>query len=565
MTDEFSPSTWERLATAVEGRLSAEEIADLEALLNNDAPTRRAYSALCLLEADLRHYWRSQRAVQGALQNIERTVKPNPGGGLTHLAGVRRKCYAELRQWFIQPGVLGITVAGLFVTTVLLSLALWELPKVKQVATQPEVRPQFVARISQTARATWTAASVGNFKDRDLFPDELVELKSGAAEIAFADGARVTLVGPAEFIVTGANAGHLRRGRVVAIVPPPARGFRLSTEEIEVVDLGTEFGVDAADDKHVEVHVFSGTVEWRHRTAAAHGEPPQRLASGTAVRIARSSGEATGLAADSDGLPMREAALFAARQGPPAAASHQVAEDQGISKGLVAHYSFDESEGSVATNSIDASAAGRLKTITADSFTLERNAERGKSGTTHRVGSGALAFDPGDLVDLGEAVPLPAELTLSAWIKLESYPEPKGRNYIIGRMGGPGNRGTQFFVERGGILRMRQYVADLGLDIASEQSVIELGRWHHVAATRTLHSQTLYVDGQQVAMTTHRGPFDRSSNATQIAAGFWTTPLGEKTADQVHGADAVYDDIRVYHRALGPGDVAELLRLGEHD
>ena len=48
---------------------------------------------------------------------------------------------------------------------------------------------------------------------------------------------------PCEFDVVSRAAGRLSRGQLVATVPPSAKGFRVDTPSIAVVDLGTRFGL----------------------------------------------------------------------------------------------------------------------------------------------------------------------------------------------------------------------------------------------------------------------------------------------------------------------------------
>ena len=94
-----------------------------------------------------------------------------------------------------------------------------------------------------------------------LYPGEIL-LESGIAAIEFYSGARVILEGPAIFELTSENSAILREGRMRALVPPQACGFSVSTRQIEVVDLGTEFGMNIQDDGHLtEVHCFNGLVD----------------------------------------------------------------------------------------------------------------------------------------------------------------------------------------------------------------------------------------------------------------------------------------------------------------
>ena len=94
-----------------------------------------------------------------------------------------------------------------------------------------------------------------------LYPGEIL-LESGIVAIEFYSGARVILEGPAIFELTSENSAILREGRIRALVPPQACGFSVSTRQIEVVDLGTEFGMNIEEDGHLtEVHCFNGLVD----------------------------------------------------------------------------------------------------------------------------------------------------------------------------------------------------------------------------------------------------------------------------------------------------------------
>ena len=94
-----------------------------------------------------------------------------------------------------------------------------------------------------------------------LYPGEIL-LESGIAAIEFYSGARVILEGPAIFELTSENSAILREGRMRALVPPQACGFSVSTRQIEVIDLGTEFGMNIEEDGHLtEVHCFEGLVD----------------------------------------------------------------------------------------------------------------------------------------------------------------------------------------------------------------------------------------------------------------------------------------------------------------
>jgi hypothetical protein len=85
-------------------------------------------------------------------------------------------------------------------------------------------------------------------------------LRQGLAELKFDQGATVTICGPAEFEIRTASSGFLRTGRLMARVPRPAIGFSIATPTAEIIDLGTEFGVDVDASGRTDVQVIDGAV-----------------------------------------------------------------------------------------------------------------------------------------------------------------------------------------------------------------------------------------------------------------------------------------------------------------
>lgn len=111
----------------------------------------------------------------------------------------------------------------------------------------------------------------------------LIEIESGLIELTHASGTRLLLEGPAGYEVTGANAGRLVHGKLVAEVPPGAEGFTVDCPDGQVVDFGTEFAIEADPEKGtMEVGVFRGEV--KVRPAVENGEPVP-LYTGHAVRL----------------------------------------------------------------------------------------------------------------------------------------------------------------------------------------------------------------------------------------------------------------------------------------
>ena len=87
-------------------------------------------------------------------------------------------------------------------------------------------------------------------------------------QIVFYSGARVVLEGPAELQLISPDEAVCASGRLVAEVPPQAKGFRVRTPLMNVTDLGTVFGVEVKQ-RQTELHVFKGSVEFQSPSGAS--------------------------------------------------------------------------------------------------------------------------------------------------------------------------------------------------------------------------------------------------------------------------------------------------------
>ncbi len=136
-----------------------------------------------------------------------------------------------------------------------------------------------VAMLNRVVDAEWIPGTAAPRLGAPLEPGWL-RLNSGLAQIVFYSGARVAIQGPAELEIIAENEASCRLGRLTAEVPPQARGFRISTPQLGVEDLGTSFGLAVAD-RRTELHVFTGAVEMR----PAAGGSRQDLREGRAAVV----------------------------------------------------------------------------------------------------------------------------------------------------------------------------------------------------------------------------------------------------------------------------------------
>ncbi len=119
------------------------------------------------------------------------------------------------------------------------------------------------------------------------------DLREGVAKMDLDQGTSLLLEAPCQVELMGVGEVTLRNGRLAAVVPPQAKGFRVRTRTALITDLGTEFGVIARSDGSTEAHVLKGQI-----TVALD---PNR--SGRATSLIVSEGQAT--AVDVSGRTIR--------------------------------------------------------------------------------------------------------------------------------------------------------------------------------------------------------------------------------------------------------------------
>jgi hypothetical protein len=107
----------------------------------------------------------------------------------------------------------------------------------------------------------------------------MLDLIEGLAVLRFDSGVELVLEAPATVEVLDAMNCKLRRGTLVAEVPPQAKGFSIDTKDAKVIDWGTKFGVSADDDGKYMVRVIEGLVEVEDKNSSGS----QKLEKGQGV------------------------------------------------------------------------------------------------------------------------------------------------------------------------------------------------------------------------------------------------------------------------------------------
>lgn len=387
--------------------------------------------------------------------------------------------------------------------------------------------PDSVARLSGAKDCVWgnAAPQPGD----ELARGRRLDLRSGFAEVTFDSGAQLVIEGPATLDLRSEWEAEIQHGTVKANVPQEAIGFRVVHPTVEVVDLGTEFSVTAADDGTAEVFVLKGSVEVQPRATTG----PQTKS------------------------VMREKqARHFAKAGPSEVHDRDEKFEKLVRKVIIdriknpiawIRWRFDEDEGGLADSEDSGFSAAALR--------VGDISERWAPGKFGR----ALFFDGQSAARLDH--PLKHSVrTVALWVQL-----PKGRaaansSAFAGLSLGKGTLGSvQFSINSrpadgaAGALRL-----ECGTSWVVGSTALLDGEWHHVAAVFSTPAKNnkaavaLYVDGR-LETQTGRQNF-RAKVETIAGENLW---LG---GEGFHG---MIDELVLTDRPLAPPEIRHLMRKNE--
>ena len=244
----------------LDGLITCEDLARLNDCLRSDPQARREFAEMLNLDSAL-----AAAAAEGTKETkgtdgTDELAAAAAGwqGEKNGTAGSKIAAFPHLRRWLGIAACLALLAGG----------AWWWL-----------AAPQVFATVQQVHGLAGLAVGT-------KLGGENHAITSGSLELITRRGAQVVIEAPAVFHFASAQRLVVTRGRISAEVPPPAHGFTVETEQTQVVDLGTKFGVDVTESGHTDVVVFQGKVElFERKTSGRHKSPMTQLVEGEAVRV----------------------------------------------------------------------------------------------------------------------------------------------------------------------------------------------------------------------------------------------------------------------------------------
>lgn len=207
--------------------------------------------------------------------------------------------------------------------------------------------------------------------------------------------------------------------------------------------------------------------------------------------------------------------------------------------GLVAHWPFDEGNGTV---TVDVSGNGHHGTLV--------------NGPEWTKGP-ALDFDGvDDLVDVGTFDVPGSELTLAAWILPQDLTNcPAADCRILAKATGTAEDAHYFMlstIDSGGVkLRFRLKTAGVTSTLIASAGDLFEGAWVHAAAVYDGSAMRLYLDGVEVGSTAKSGSISLDDTVPVWIGG---SPGGATERPW----DGLVDDVRIYDRALSQAEIMAL-------
>lgn len=218
-----------------------------------------------------------------------------------------------------------------------------------------------------------------------------------------------------------------------------------------------------------------------------------------------------------------------------------VDEIDDLNTGMVAHWEFDETSGTTASDSTGSDNDGTLV-----------GSPTWVSGTPRNRG---LEFDSADRVDAGNFAVEGSTISLAAWIYVET---PGHDARIIFRSSGNagGDHSWGLTTDETGNLEFRIRASGV-LERVIVDDVIEAQRWHHVVGAYDGTTVRLYLNGELIATQIHAGGGAIETDASH------TVTMG----DSIVGSrpfNGTLDDVRIYNHQLSQEEVTQLYGLIAH-
>jgi len=519
-------SVFERLLVRLtEGALAPAEVEQLDGLLRADAKLRQRYLEHCQMHALLKSEhgllvgWRSCGSeVDGELSSTSRQRASR---------------------------VIALTLATA-ATFAAVATGLWW-----HGAEQAKLpfRGDRVAVLSKTVGAQFAYGPSGESSPGEGVDlrQGVYELHNGLIEIEYDSGALLVVQAPATFELVDDSSVRLDDGQVSAHVPQAAIGFRIDSPGATVIDMGTDFAVQAVRDQESEVHVFQGEVLVDLHGDKGKSSDPLRLVTGEATRVDYLTGMPSGIDIDSQQFlrTLREAESDYA--------------DAVLKLNPIIYYRMEPAgDGLQLLDSGQAGANAQVHLGRAKSPVWTA----GKFGAAFELGGTAMqTYAAAPSYPQAKA----DEISVVGWVYARS--RPRWASIAKNWAGGDYDRGQFHFGLNHDSGELEAHIVDSsGKEIAvRDRQPLPLHSWHHVAFVADGQMLRLYRNGREVDARPYHH-LHRDPRITSLAIGTKLNLAGNAPEERDYNMwDGRLDELAIFNHALSADEVQSLYEFAGTD
>lgn len=386
-------------------------------------------------------------------------------------------------------------------------------------------------------------------------PPGTLQWDGGLLQLEFYCGATVVAEGPALLEILDDSRVVCRSGRLRVHVPPPARGFCVLAPTVELVDLGTEFGIDVAADGVTEVHVFDGAVELYDPKSNRNVTTRRELNTGDAVTLDR-NGEVKNIEIrDFDFVtPTRLSTMTDVRRQKQLRQWRAFRDSLQDDPRVVAYFPFDRND----------SEDRLLVGYGADGTTIEGAIVGCEWAEGRWPGKTSLQFKrPGDRV----RITVPGEfqsLTYSTWLRVDGL--DRKFNSLLLTDGFDENR-PHWQIRQDGTLALGIWRHEAVLHAYRTDSIFNLfrlGQWVHLATVYDADQAcvTHYVNGELASRAPLEEPASGLLKIGKATIGNWSVPTARHRGSRVRNLNGCMDELIVFGQALDDQEVRRIYEVG---
>jgi hypothetical protein len=539
------------LSAWCDGSISDEALALLDELLRTDQEFRKLYLAYmdqhALLATELLPIEEAQRAARKARRAEHGQSAP------------------RARRWWAALALVAATAA---VVVAAVTVRFWPQARpnhpgvtVKPPGNAPvRVAPaDGCAVVIQLAEVEWEPGLGREPHEGDTVPSGRFVLRSGQMTLGLLSGVTVTVEGPADLDLRAIDRVHCRRGRLRTRVPEGAEGFVVSAPNAAVVDLGTEFALNVAEDGTARLMVFEGAAEAAvfHTTGALRRLRPIRQ--DQAVDIDPRSGQIE--------VAAPRGADFVA---PPVLAIPSLVLDRSYREVVLSahpwgYWRFELMEDGAVPSEVAGSpplrAEGPVRLADADADARNRCVEFGPGETEQLLSLDGLWEPPGQPGYAVELWVLPERIGHAALCSLidPAVPDDDYKHLFLLELTASDR---QSLLPPGAVRFLHRWPpSDWGGDNVFSSRFYVPYRWHHLVAQNNQGRMELYVNGSPAAPSVAISAQAATEACRLLLGRLKPEPRHPGT---IHSRPFVgrIDELVLYNHSLAPEEIGRHYRLG---